>query len=60
HNIWLQLSDELPGEDLHHHDIIHFALTELTREMSEGRSNGMLERLREHLREIKDRRAPTP
>ena len=36
HNIWLQLSDELPGEDLHHHDIIHFALTELTREMSQG------------------------
>ena len=60
HNIWLQLSDELPGEDLHHHDIIHFALTELTREMSEGQSTGMLERLREHLREIKDRRAPTP
>ncbi len=60
HNIWLQLSDELPGEDLHHHDIIHFALTELTREMSQDQSNGALDRLREHLREIKDRRPPTP
>ncbi len=59
HNIWLQLSDELPGEDLHHHDIVHFALTELTREMSQGSSNGMLDRLREHLREIKDRRPPS-
>lgn len=57
HNIWLQLSNELPGEDLHHHDIIHFALTELTREMSQGPANGLLDRLREHLREIKDRRA---
>jgi amino acid transporter len=59
HNIWLQLGEALPGEDLHHHDIVHFALTELTREMSEGQADGMLERLREHLREIKDRRAPT-
>lgn len=59
HNVWLRLSDELPGEDLHHHDIIHFALTELTREMSEGRGDGMLDRLREHLREIKDRRPPS-
>ena len=60
HNVWLQLSEELPGEDLHHHDIVHFALTELTRELSQGQGNAVLERLREHLREIKDRRSPTP
>ena len=59
HNIWLQLSSELPGEDLHHHDIVHFALTELTREMTEGQADGMLERLRAHLHEIKDRRPPS-
>jgi amino acid transporter len=59
HDIWLQLSEELPGEDLHHHDIVHFALTELTRELSQGQGNAVLERLREHLREIKDRRSPT-
>lgn len=58
HNIWLQLSAELPAEDLHHHDIVHFALTELTREMIQGQGDGMLERLREHLHEIKDRRPP--
>jgi amino acid transporter len=58
HDIWLRLIEELPGEDLHHHDIVHFALTELTREMSPEQSNGMLERLREHLHEIKDRRPP--
>lgn len=58
HNIWLQLSEELPGEDLHHHDIIHFALTELTLELSQGQANTVLERLREHLHEIKDRRPP--
>ncbi|MGC1105560.1 MAG: APC family permease [Candidatus Acidiferrales bacterium] len=60
HNVWLQLGNELPGEDLHHHDIIHFALTELAREMSQDQGNGVLDRLREHLREIKDRRPPSP
>lgn len=60
HNIWLQLSTDLPGEELHHHDIVHFALTELTREMAPGQADGMLERLREHLREIKDRRITPP
>ena len=57
HNIWLRLGEALPGEDLHHHDIVHFALTELTREMSGGQTDGLLERLREHLHEIKDRRS---
>ena len=30
HKIWLQLSDELPGEEIHHHDIVHFASTKLS------------------------------
>jgi amino acid transporter len=60
HNIWLQLSSELSGEELHHHDIVHFALTELEREMSEGQEGQVLERLRQHLREIKDRRTTIP
>jgi len=57
HNIWLRLSSELPGEELHHHDIVHFALTELVREMAHGQDGALRERLLEHLREIKDRRS---
>jgi amino acid transporter len=57
HKIWLELSEELPGQELHHHDIIHFALTELERELAEGQENTVLERLRQHLNEIKDRRS---
>ena len=57
HNIWLQLSDELKGEELHHHDIVHFALTELEREMTNGQESEMMVRLRQHLQEIKDRRS---
>ena len=57
HEIWLRLSDELKGQEIHHHDIVHFALTELEREIAEGQGDAVLERLRQHLQEIKDRRS---
>ena len=56
HRVWLELSDHLPGEEIHHHDIVHFALAEVEREIAEGQSAAVLERLREHLNEIKSRR----
>ena len=57
HKIWLELGDELGGQELHHHDIVHFALTELEREIGQGQESEVLERLRQHLNEIKDRRS---
>jgi hypothetical protein len=57
HKIWLELGDELPGQELHHHDIVHFALTELEREIAQGQEPEVLERLRQHLDEIQDRRS---
>ena len=56
HKIWLQLSEQLPGEEVHHHDIVHLALTELEREISEGQDGEVARRLREHLNEIQSRR----
>ncbi len=56
HRVWLELSDPLPGEEIHHHDIVHFALAEVEREMAEGQTSAVLERLRDHLHEIKARR----
>jgi amino acid transporter len=56
HKIWLQLSDKLPGQEIHHHDIVHFALDEVEREIDNGQESEVLERLRDHLREIRDRR----
>jgi amino acid transporter len=56
HRVWLELSDPLPDEEIHHHDIVHFALAEVEREMAEGQTSAVLERLREHLHEIKTRR----
>jgi amino acid permease-like protein len=60
HKAWLELSDKLPGEEVHHHDIIHFALAEVEREIAEGQGDAVVERLRQHLREIKDRRLDPP
>src|ERR1700729_545250 len=56
HKMWLKFSEKLPGEELHHHDIIHFALTELEREIAEGQGDEVLERLRQHVHEIRERR----
>jgi amino acid transporter len=56
HKLWLQLSDKLPGEEIHHHDIVHFALGEVEREMAQGEMDAVLQRLRQHVEEIKDRR----
>jgi amino acid transporter len=57
HKIWLRFSVQLGGSaDLHHHDIVHFALTEIEHEIAEGEENEVLKRLREHLEQIKWRR----
>jgi hypothetical protein len=56
HKIWLKMSDKLDGEEIHHHDIIHFALTEVEREITEDRDSDVLKRMRDHLHEIQNRR----
>jgi amino acid transporter len=56
HKLWLELSEKLPSEEVHHHDIVHFALNEVEREISQGQGSDVLQRLREHLKAIKDKR----
>jgi len=57
HKIWLELSDQLAGQEVHHHDIVHFALIEVEREIAQGQSTDVLERLRDHLRAAQAHRA---
>jgi hypothetical protein len=57
HKLWLQLSDKLPGEEIHHHDIVHFALDEVERELDEGQIEAVLQRLRQHLQDAHSRTA---
>ena len=56
HSIWLKLAEQLPGAEIHHHDIVHFALTEVEREIGNGIDDDVLKRLREHILDIQDRR----
>jgi hypothetical protein len=57
HKLWLEFSCDVAPEELHHRDVVHFALNELARETHNGSREEVLERLREHLREIRERRA---
>jgi len=60
HGIWLELSGDLAPEEIHHHDVVHFALERLNRELRDGKREEILRRLREHLGNIKGRRAAQP
>jgi hypothetical protein len=56
HKIWLELGEKLPGKEIHHHDIVHFALAEVERELENGEADAVLNRLRDHIVAIEDRR----
>ena len=56
HSIWLQLSADVAPEEIHHHDVVHFALEELREELKDSQRTHVIERLRHHLEGIKNRR----
>jgi hypothetical protein len=56
HGLWLELSNEVAPEELHHHDVVHIALEELSRNIVNGRRQEIIAALRQHLTEIRDRR----
>lgn len=58
HRIWLELSSDVAPDEIHHHDVIHFALEELQQELNNAQREAVVRRLRLHLQEIKDRRVP--
>ena len=58
HSLWLRFSTDFAPEEVHHHDIVHFALNELRDEIAQGKETEIRERLRQHLEQIKARRVP--
>lgn len=58
HGIWLECSNEVAPEEIHHHDVIHFALEELQHEMKNSNREQIISRLRQHLNRIRNRRTP--
>ena len=57
HSIWLELSNDVAPLEVHHHDIIHFALDELKGELNYSDREQVLGRLRRHLHDIEAKRA---
>jgi amino acid transporter len=51
HRLWLRFSETLAPLELHHHDVVHFALEEVQKELEEGQEDGVVTRLRAHLEE---------
>ena len=49
HRLWLRFSDLVSPMELHHHDVVHFALEEVQKEMEEGHEEDVVCRLRTHL-----------
>ena len=60
HRLWLEFSNDVAPDELHHRDVVHFALNELARETHNSGREEVLERLRQHLREVRDQRAGAP
>ena len=58
HKIWLRFSEELSKEELHHHDVVHFALDFLQRAAEGEHGDEVLWELRKHLHEIRSCRIP--
>ena len=57
HSIWLELSNDVAPLEVHHHDIIHFALDELKGELNYSNREKLIGRLRTHLHDIEGKRA---
>ncbi len=49
HRLWLRFSDAVAPLEMHHHDVVHFALEEVQKEVDEGQEDTVVCRLRAHL-----------
>jgi amino acid transporter len=56
HSIWLDVSNQLAPEEVHHHDIVHLALEELQADLTRTKRDEIMRALRSHLHAIRGRR----
>ena len=56
HRLWLRFSDSVAPLELHHHDVVHFALEEVQKELEDGNEDSVVNRLRSHLEENQKKR----
>jgi hypothetical protein len=51
HKLWLELNQRLNGHDLHHNEVVYFALKEVERELGHGDGQDVVQRLQRFLME---------
>jgi amino acid transporter len=49
HRLWLRFSEVTAPLELHHHDVVHFALEEVKKELEEGKEDDVVARLKAHI-----------
>jgi amino acid transporter len=49
HRLWLRFSDLVSPDEIHHHDVVHFALDEVLKELEDGKEADVAARLKEHI-----------
>ena len=49
HRLWLRFNESIAPLELHHHDVVHFALEEVQKELEDGKEETLLVRLRAHV-----------
>src|SRR5690348_4530104 len=59
HRLWLRFSDVLAPQELHHHDVVHFALEEVQKEIEEGQEEAVVKRLRAHIEANQQKKKPS-
>ena len=59
HRLWLRFSEMLAPQELHHHDVVHFALEEVQKELDDGREDEVVKRLCAHLDANENKRKPS-
>ncbi len=58
HRLWLRFSDSVAPLEMHHHDVVHFALEEVQKELDEGHEEIVVNRFRAHLDSNQKKRTP--
>jgi amino acid transporter len=58
HRLWLRFSDAVAPLEMHHHDVVHFALEEVQKEVDEGHEDIVVNRLRTHLEANQKKKTP--
>jgi hypothetical protein len=53
HRLWLRFSDLVSPDEIHHHDVVHFALDEVLKELEDGKEADVAARLKEHINKNK-------